>query len=135
MHHATTDLDQPGLRKFGLSTGFILVVLFGLLLPWLLEHAYPLWPWIVAAILGTLGLARPDALAPIYRAWMKFGHVLGWINTRIILGVMFYVIVLPIGLLMRASGKDPMARKMDATAKSYRVCSENRSRNHLEKPF
>ena len=46
---------------------------------------------------------------------MKFGNVMNWINTRLILGVMFYGIFLPIGLCMRLFGKDPMQRTLDKT--------------------
>jgi hypothetical protein len=50
---------------------------------------------------------------------MKFAFVLGWINTRILLGIFFYLILTPIGLIMRISGKDLIDQKIDKGAKSY----------------
>lgn len=132
--HEIPPLDRQQLRNFGLTTGAILALLFGLLLPWLLSHAWPLWPWIVAGGLGGLGLIAPTLLAPVYKAWMKFGHVMGAINTRIILGVFFYLIVTPIGLAMRLFRWDPMRRRLGEDA-SYRVASHVKPPQHMEKPF
>ncbi|MDH3901107.1 MAG: SxtJ family membrane protein [Gammaproteobacteria bacterium] len=87
--HEIAELDKPGLRKFGLITGAIVVGLFGLLLPWLLDHHWPVWPWVVAAALWVPALVFPAVLKPVYRGWMKFGAVLGFINTRLILGLFF----------------------------------------------
>ena len=135
MTHDIPQLDRAGLRKFGLTTGGIVAVLFGLLLPWLFDRALPLWPWIVFGILALLAVAVPNALGPVYRGWMKVGNVLGWINTRIILGLVFFVIVFPVGLLRRLFGSDPMRRKLDAQADSYRVPSTKQLPNKLERPF
>ncbi|MCI0557030.1 MAG: SxtJ family membrane protein, partial [Nitrososphaera sp.] len=63
------------------------------------------------------------------------GHVLGWINSRIILGFIFYVMILPIGLIMRLFGRDPMRRRFENRASSYRVQSKNQPNDHLERPF
>ncbi|MCP4698387.1 MAG: sxtJ [Gammaproteobacteria bacterium] len=128
-------LDKKGLRNFGLTTGGIIAVLFGLFFPWLLERAIPLWPWIACGILAAWALAAPGTLGSVYRGWMAVGHALGWINTRIILGFVFYLVVLPIGLLMRIAGKDPLSRKLDKNAESYRIQSTNQPKNHLERPF
>ena len=128
-------LDKKILREFGLITGGILVFLFGLFLPWLLEHEFPSWPWIVAGILWTLAIILPMSLDPVYRVWMKIGHVLGWINTRIILGIMFYIIFLPVGLILKLAGKDPMTRKLNKTQGTYRVIHPVPPKNHVERPY
>jgi len=129
-------LDNKGLRKFGLTTGAIIVVLFVAFFPWVFDApGMPTWPWVVAGLLWVPALLMPSALRPVYTTWMKIGHGLGWVNTRIILGVLFYVIVLPMGLVMRLLGKDPMARKRDKSATSYRIKSVSEPRDRLEKPF
>ena len=129
-------LDNKGLRKFGLTTGVIIVILFALFFPWVFDAtSMPLWPWVLASLLWLPALFLPNVLRPVYTTWMKIGHVLGWINTRIILGVLFYVMILPMGLIMRLFGKDPMARKRDKAASSYRVKSISEDKYRLEKPY
>lgn len=132
--NATTTLTPQQMRSFGLTTAAIVAVLFGLLLPWLLSHAWPVWPWVLAGILAGLGLTYPRALTPVYRVWMKFGHVMGFINTRLLLGLVFYLMLTPLGALMRLFGWDPMQRRL-RQADSYRVPSRDRDQRHFERPF
>jgi hypothetical protein len=131
----TPPLSPAELRRFGIVTALIVVVLFGLLLPWIFDHRFPIWPWIVAAVLSSAGLLMPGALGPVYRGWMIFGHLLGWVNTRLLLGLVFYAILLPIGLVMRAFGHDPLMSKLEPDATSYRVRSSEETREHFERPF
>ena len=129
-------LDNVGLRKFGLTTGAIIVGLFAFFFPWIFDMVVmPMWPWIFAGLLWLPALFIPSALNPVYTVWMKIGHAIGWVNTRIILGILFYVLVLPMGLIMRLFGKDPMARKVDNSISSYRVKSVSTPKDRLEKPF
>ncbi len=138
MQEFNPTIENPGkteLRKFGLVSGAIVATLFGLLLPWLFDYAWPRWPWILAAILWLWSLAHGESLFVVYRAWLKFGHIAGWVNTRIILGIVFYLVFLPAGLLMRLLGNDPMARKLDGSIKSYRISSERTEKDHVERPY
>jgi hypothetical protein len=135
LHWINLNMSKQELRKFGLTTGAIVAVLFGLLLPWLFNHAWPTWPWIVAAILWTWAVLLPATLKPVYHGWMKVGHVLGGVNTRIILGIMFYTVFFLVGLIMKLVGNDPMSRKINKTASSYRVISRPRNKNHVERPY
>lgn len=128
-------LDKKTLRNFGLITGTIISILFGLLLPWVFSHDLPLWPWIIAGISWVWAIISPLTLIPVYRIWMKLGYGLGWINSRIILGIMFYVIFLPAGIIMKLFGKDPMARTLNKDQNSYRVSHTLRHKNHVERPF
>lgn len=132
--NAIAPLTPQQLRSFGLTTATIVAVLFGLLLPWLLSHAWPVWPWLLAGTLAGLGLTYPRALTPVYRVWMKFGHVMGFINTRILLGLVFYFMITPLGAFMRLFGWDPMQRRLGQGA-SYRVPSRDRHQRHFERPF
>ena len=86
------DPDKKELRQFGLVFASGIALIFGLFLPWLFEHPWPLWPWIVAGVFTVTALLLPQALRPVFWLWMKFGHVLGWINTRIILGITFLLL-------------------------------------------
>jgi hypothetical protein len=129
-------LDNKGLRKFGITTGIIIVILFAFFFPWLLDMAaMPLWPWILAGLLWVPALLAPATLRPVYNTWMKIGHGIGWVNTRIILGLLFYVMVMPMGLVMRLFGNDPMNRKRDKSASSYRIPSMSEAKDRLEKPY
>jgi hypothetical protein len=125
------------LRKFGLVTGGMLVLFFNLLIPLIWGRPiFPLvmWPVIVAAILASMALVVPAALRPVYTIWMRFAEVLGWINTRIILSVIFFVIFFPFGLIMRMFN-DPMQRKFDPAADSYRITSNPTKPENMERPF
>lgn len=129
------ELDRTGLCRFGLIMGGIVTLLFGLVLPLLFERPWPLWPWAVSAALAFWALAAPATLRPFYRAWMQLGQVLGWINSRFILGILFLVLMLPVGVILRLLGKDPLRRRFAPTALSYRVFSATRPDNHMERPF
>lgn len=128
-------LDAAGYRKFGLVTSAIVVFLFGLAIPWLFSFNFPTWPWIFAAVLGSWALLLPTTLKPVYTGWMKFGHIMNWINTRLILGILFYGMFLPFGLVMRLFGKDPMSRKLDSSMSSYRVESHKDTKDNVEHPY
>jgi hypothetical protein len=55
---------------------------------------------------------------------MKFAFALAWVNTRLILGVFFYLVLTPSGLVMRLLGKDPLRRRIERSAKSYWIRKE-----------
>lgn len=131
----STGPNSKELRHFGLIMGAMIALFFGLLIPWLWSLSWPLLPWVIAATFAACGLLAPNILAPVYRLWMKLAAVLAWINSRLILGIAFYCIILPTSLILRLSGKDPMARKFDAKASSYRIDKPARSKDHMEKPF
>lgn len=132
--HAIPELDRKGLREFGLVTGGILVALFGLLIPWLLGRSFPLWPWLVLSVLAVWALAAPLSLRPVYRLWMRFGLLLSRITTPIILGIVFFLVITPMGLVRRVFAHDAMARKFD-DSETYRVPSRKAAIKNLEKPY
>ena len=127
-------LTPAELRKFGLVTAAMVLVFFELLIPWIWSLDWPIWPLVVAGILVLFALIAPAALGPFYKVWMKFALILGWINTRIILGFIFFVFFLPFGFVMRLFN-DPMRRKLDESTDSYRVISKSPKTENLEKPF
>jgi len=127
-------LSRQELRKFGLVTGAMLVLFFDVLIPWIWDFPPPRWPLIAAAVLAVPALLYPLALRPVYRGWMFFAEILGWINTRIILGVVFYLVFLPLGLAMRAM-RDPMRREYDASAESYRIDSAPPKPENMSRPY
>ena len=135
MQHEIPTLDRQGLRRFGLLTGAIIAVLFGLLLPWLRGHSFSQWALLIAAILAVWAIAAPSTLNPVYRVWMRIGLVLGFINTRITLGVIFYALMWPMGVMMRWVGYDPLHRQRLADAETYRTASQVRLKKSMENPY
>lgn len=134
--HDIPKLDRKGLREFGLTTGAIFAGLFGFLLPLIFRHwPPPAWPWVVATVLCAWALLSPSTLNPVYRTWMRIGLVLAWINTRIILGVMFYVMIAPMGAIKRLFGSDAMRRHFDPDESTYRVPSKPRTKMSMERPY
>ena len=133
--HTYSSPGRRELRNFGLVFGGGLIVFFGVLLPWIFEKPWPLWPWVGAGMFAVTGLALPGLLRPVFYVWMKLGHALGWINTRIILGLVFFIMFAPIALALRMFGKDPLHRKLEDDVGTYRVSSEKLPRERMEKPF
>jgi len=122
MKFASIPSGRKEVRKFGL-----LFAVIGLLLTlWLLSKGSGVWVWSAAGGLFFLlsGLLAYPLLKPIYLGWMAFAYVLGWVNTRLILGVFFYLVITPVGLIMRLLGRDPLLRKFDRSAVSYWVKRE-----------
>lgn len=135
MTQTQKNLSRKELRNFGLTTGGIVAALFGILFPWLLERPTPLWPWILGGILVLWGLAAPASLQPVYKGWMRFGLIMSRITTPIILAILFYLTVLPTGLIRRLMGYDSMSRAFDKNASSYRITSHRAPKQNLRRPF
>lgn len=122
------------LRKFGLLVGGVFAFIGVWPLVWR-GDSLRLWAVGLGAILMIAGLAVPSLLGPLFKAWMKVGHVLGWINTRIILSIIFFGIITPMGVVMRAFGWDAMRRGLDKEATTYRVTRAARSPQHMTRQF
>jgi hypothetical protein len=95
--------------------------LFALIAVWPLKDGgeLRLWAIAVAAAFAVAALAAPRALRPLNLLWFKFGMLLHHIVTPLVMGLLFFLTVTPVGLLMRATGKDPMRLKRDPAAASY----------------
>jgi hypothetical protein len=94
-----------------------------------------LWAVVLAALLILPALVYPRSLKWAYRVWMAIGHVLAWINTRIILGIIFFGLFTPVGFIMRLFGWDPLRRRSDRKAASYRLVREPRPDDHMKHQF
>lgn len=129
------NLTIPELRKFGLTLASVFIGAFGLLLPLLFSKPIPSWPWIIGIAVLIPTMTKPSWLTAIYHPWMKVGHLLGWINTRIILGIIFFLLITPIGLIRRVLGKDSLGLQFDKELKTYRKKVASQSIQHMEKPF
>ena len=101
-------MAKKQLREFGLLIGFGFPIFIGWIIPAFVGHTFRIWTLWIAIPTLILGLLRPSSLQFPYKAWMFIGHTLGWINSRIILGLIFVFVLLPISLIMRLFGYDPL---------------------------
>ncbi len=115
--------------------GIFTAILFGGFFPWVFDGTYPVWPWYVLAVSGGIALTAPFVLKPIYRLWMVVGQILGWINTRIILGLIFFAVFTPYSLVLKLLGKDILSRKLNKKIESYRIETKPKSSENMENPF
>tara|TARA_Y100000591_G_scaffold173235_1_gene149651 strand:+ start:642 stop:1025 length:384 start_codon:yes stop_codon:yes gene_type:complete len=103
-------------RSFGIV--FFVVFLIIALYPLINNKDIRLWSLIVSLIFLFLGLINSQILTPLNRLWFKFGIFLGKIISPIIMGIIFFLVVTPIGFIMRALGKDLINLKFN-NSKSY----------------
>jgi len=115
--------------KMGSERGFGLVFFCFFLivatLPLLSGETPRLWALAVALIFVVLALVRPAVLTPLNKIWFRFGLLLGKIVTPIVMSLVFFLTVLPTGVIMRLLGKDLLNRKIDRSAPSYWVKRED----------
>jgi len=96
----------------------ICLVIVGIIL-FLRDNPGSLPVWVTAILFYVIGMARPQWLSQPYAAWMKLAFALSWINSRILLCVIFYGIMAPAGLAMRLFRFDPLDRRIEKGKKSY----------------
>ncbi|WP_052589023.1 SxtJ family membrane protein [Magnetospirillum gryphiswaldense] len=103
------------------SFGIVFAVVFALIGLWPLKAGgdMRLWALGLAALFLVVAFVAPKLLKPLNLLWFKFGLLLHKIMTPLIMGLLFFLTVTPVGMLMRATGKDPMRLKRDPDAASY----------------
>jgi hypothetical protein len=112
---------NPGRKELRQFAG-LWIVFFGGVAAWMLYRYGPgAWPTGVGcmALVGAPGLVFPGIMKPIYIGWMAAAFPVGWTISHLLLGVIFYGLLTPIGLAIRIFGSDPMHRRSDPEAKSY----------------
>lgn len=109
MNSTSTELTRRTLTSFALIVGGALLVIAAF--QW--RRGAPQWVWVtliaIAAVLLLAAAVAPALLRPVYRGWMRLGEALAWVNTRILLTLIFFLVVTPIGLVMRLFGRSPIA--------------------------
>ena len=115
--HREQTIEGSSDRAFGV----VFAVVFALIAAWPLLHGAELrlWSLAVAMAFALVAWLRPTLLARANRWWMKFGLLLGKVVSPIALGILFFAVLVPIGFLMRATGKDPLRLKRETAAESY----------------
>ena len=129
------EVDESGLRRFALLFALIIVVIFGGLFPFFRGSGFVPAPWLIGIFFAAWALIAPRTVRPFYRLWMRFGFFMSAIMNRLILGVVFYLIILPFGIILRIRGLDPLKRKWDREVNSYRSVSDQDRPDHMRRPF
>jgi Saxitoxin biosynthesis operon protein SxtJ len=127
-------VDEKQLRHFGLIVGGMFAVIG--LWPVVFRAEGPrLWALALSVGLMVPAVVFPRSLSHVHRAWMAAGEVLAWINTRIILSVIFYGLVTPMGIIMRRFRGDSMRRRFEPGVSTYRVTRATRPATHMTRQF
>ena len=121
------------LRDFGFLLGLGIPLLVGFVLPFIWGHEIRLWTiWIGLSFL-IIGILKPSLLFYPYKSWMFIGNFLGWINSHLILGFVYFLVLLPIAIIMRITKYDPLKKKFNDLP-SYSEIRKNNNIN-LKKIF
>ena len=124
---------EKDLRSFGRVMG----IAFGILSGVLFWRHRPSWPVFagLSAFFFAFGFLFPRALKPVQTAWMTLALLMGWVMTRVILAIVFYLVITPIGLVIRLSGKDFMNRSFPGNEGSYWLDHAERVKEDYERQF
>ena len=125
------NIKLPSNRNFGIV--FAIVFLIISLWPLLSQTEVRIWSLIVSIIFLTLGLINSKLLLPLNKIWFKFGIFLGNFIAPIVMGVIYFFVVTPTGLIMKMLGKDLLNLKK-SNKDSYWIKKDN-SNNSLKNQF
>jgi hypothetical protein len=109
----------PSNRSFGWTFTVVFLVI-GVHSLW---RGHELWPWMfgAAGLTAAVTLARPQWLAPLNHGWMQFGELLHGVVSPVVLGIIFYGLFTPVGIVMRIARRDIMKRRFEPDAATYWV--------------
>lgn len=121
-----SSISKKQLREFGFLIGFGFPLIVGFIIPAIYGHLFRIWTLWLGILFLVLGFIVPRTLFYPYKIWMLIGKVLGWFNSKLILGFIFIFILQPIAFLMRLFGYDPL-RIRKKNLKSYKEIRKDRS--------
>lgn len=110
--------ERLEIRKFGIGLTVLLCLIGG----WQLYKGHVnVYGWFFgsAGLILALAFFAPIVLKPLFKVLTTVGQAVGWVNTRILLSIIFYVVFTPIGILSRLLGKDLLDKRLNKDAKSY----------------
>ena len=118
------------------SFGFLFFVVFFVVSLWPLKSQgdLRLWAFILSLVFLVLGVLNSKLLTPLNKLWFKFGILLGSIVSPIVMGAVFFIIVTPMGLIMRFLGKDLLRINKNRTISTYWI-NRDKQKNTMKKQF
>lgn len=128
-------LSSKELRKFALTVGATIAILFGFVLPWLFGKGWVLWPCLIGGALILWGLVHPSSLGPVYAAWMRLGVILNKIVSPLVLGSIFFLMFSPIAIVLKILKKKMIDTEFEPSVSSYRTLCSKESAANYERPF
>jgi hypothetical protein len=127
-------MDAKALKSFGLMMTWAFPLFIGIIAPWLISLPLQWWTLWVSLFFVSLALVAPKLLYWPYKVWMFVAGIIGFINTRLLLGVTFYVIIFPIGMLLKLT-KKLQFKKTNQQPSNYVTRSDTIAKTQLERPF
>jgi hypothetical protein len=130
-------MDRKTLRNFGLLMAVVLLLAGG----WFWWKSAAIWPWGLgaAALLAVISFASPMTLKPFYKGWMILAVIMGWVMTRVVLTLVYYLVLTPIGFLGRAIGEQFLQLKLkrsgETTSYWVRRSGPPREKSDYERQF
>ena len=117
-------ISKNKLRQFSLLIGLGFPIVIGFIMPLVFGHQFRIWTLWVSILTLIIGFLKPLLLYYPYKVWMALGNILGFINSRLVLGIIFIFMVQPLALIMKIFGYDPLRLKTN-NQKSYRENKKN----------
>lgn len=116
-YHGHVEIKAGSERNFGI----VFSIVFGLVGIWLLfnDDSVRVWSLAVGVVMLLLGLFRPRTLSVPNKIWFRFGMLIGSVVAPIVMALLFFLVVTPTGIIMRALGKDLLRQKIDKSSTSY----------------
>ena len=119
-------ISKKQLREFGLLIGMAVPIIIGWGIPAIGGHMFRFWTLWIGIPFLFFGLIKPFLLYHPYRLWMSLGNSLGWINSRIILCLIYFMVLIPIAFIMKFFGYDPLKQNKSKMEKiSFKESKKN----------
>ena len=128
------DISTKKLREFGFTLSLFFPLIIGFLIPFLYRHNFKEWTLWISLFFLSFSLLKPQFLHLPYLLWIKLGYILGFVNSKIIFGIIFYFVVTPIGIISRIFNYDPLKIKLNKKIDTYKILN-NKNKIDLNRIF
>jgi len=134
VRNVTPHPNTTALKSFGLLMTWAFPLFIGIIAPWLIDLPPQWWTLWVSVFFISLALVTPKLLYWPHKIWMFVAGIIGFINTRLLLGATFYLLIFPIGLVLKLTNKLQF-KKTNQQQSNYVVRRDKITKTQLEQPF